>query len=247
MKSIHRASRSAALLPWLLAVSTPALCAEPPDAGFLTTYVVRGTSSPEYIDWSTCGNFPDGSGGCYGYGSYGPVGTVGALLEDAPTIVGKVLTRRVYVLDTASGATAHGVTLYVYKRVDTVVEPFPSSTYTLVKTLKLPLTGGTGARAAMAASAGFLYVGTNLSPQAVQIKKYKWIMTLEDPSSDPIPVTAIVANSYGYVTITHGSSSGDAGFNVYRPDGVHSAGGGGGSFTVDTRNAVVPANLPLFP
>ncbi len=247
MKSPRFRSFSAVLAFLLAFGSTPALCASNPDAGFLTTYSVRGTSSPVFVDWVVCGNFPDGAGGCFGAGGFGPLGALGALLESPPKTVGHVVTRSVYVLDTASGNAANGVTLYVYKKSDTIVEPFPSTTYSLVKKLKLPLMGGINARASMAANTGFLYIGTNLSSQAVQIVKNKWTVTVEDPSSDPITVTSITANSYGYVTVTHGSSSGDAGFKVYRPDGTLWEGGGGGSFILDTRNGFIPANLPLFP
>ncbi len=242
-----RCPLSIILMTLLVAGAAPALCANNPDSGFLTTYSVRGTSSPVFVDWVACGNFPDGSGGCYGAGSLGPLGAAGALLEDPPKATGNVVTRKIYVLDTASGGAANGVTLYVYKKVDNIVEPFPSSTVSLVKKLALPLTGGANARASMAADAGFLYIGTNLSSQAVQITKYKWTVALEDASSDPITVTSITTNSYGYVTITHGSSSGDSGFKVYRPDGSLWEGGGGGSFILDTRNGFIPSNLPLFP
>ena len=152
------------------------------------------------------------------------------------------------MLDTASGDAATGVTLYIYKKTDTLIEPYPSASYSLVKQLVLPLIGGTGVRASMVANAGFLYIGTNASSQAVQVAKNKWTVTPEDASSNPINVTSITVNSYGYVTITHGSSSsGDGGYKVYRPDGALWEGGGGGSFILDTRNGFIPANLPLFP
>jgi hypothetical protein len=93
----------------------------------------------------------------------------------------------------------------------------------------------------MAANNKFLFIGTNQSPQAVEIQKGTFSITQVGGFSPPINVSAITADQYGYVTITFGSfSSGDNGFVVLGPKGELEEDGGGASFMLNTVQAVLP-------
>src|SRR5947208_8397659 len=123
------------------------------------------------VNWNVCGSLP-GSSGCYGSGSLGPFGRVGALMEGEPKTNrnAQTVTRAIYVLDTATGSDQNGVTLYVYTKVDTITTDSDTVTITLSQTISLPLIGGTNPHSArMAANKQFVLVGTEESPSAVQV------------------------------------------------------------------------------
>lgn len=101
---------------------TSAYSATPPDADLQTTYKVIGDPNAQYVSWIVCGRLPLTSG-CFNFGQLGPFGAAGAMLEGLPTTKGSVVTRRIYVPDTQSGAARNSVTLYVYKKVDTTTHP----------------------------------------------------------------------------------------------------------------------------
>ncbi len=246
--ALQRAQFSGSILALLMAATAaPSFGATHLDSTLLTTYRLAG-SGPGSLDtvwWSLCGSVT-ASSGCFATGALGPFGTVGAMLESAPVTKANIVTRQIFVLDTKSGGAATGVTLYVYKEIITVGTSTAATTISQIKKISLPLAGGATAHASMAANAGYLYVGTDLSPQAVQVKKSGWVVTILGTFSPPLNVTAITANSYGYVTITQGSMFGSNGFITYGPSGAGLEEGGGPEFVLDTMNAVVPEQLPLL-
>jgi hypothetical protein len=160
------------------------------------------------------------------------------MLEGDPSVKGNVVTRLIYVVDSGS---ATSVKLYVYRKVDTITAEFDTTTVTLARTVKLPLTGGSTALCFMAANQGFLFIGTNQSPQAVSVKKSTLGVTTLGGLSPPI--TAITADQYGYVTVTQGNASGASGFSVFSPAGEEVEDGGGADFMLDTMQAISPAAL----
>lgn len=216
----------------------------PPDATLYTTY---GLSSDEQtVYWSVCGS-TQGSSGCYASGSLGPFGRAGALMEGNPSVnlQTNTVTRAIYVVDIANGSGGTGVVLYVYKKTDVVSSTFDTVTVSLFKSISLPLTGGTTAVCSMAANNGFLFIGTDQSPQAVKVQKSDFTVTQLGGFSPPINVTAITADQYGYVTVTQGTfGNGENGFSVYGPDGSVQEDGGGASFMVNTVTAFSTPTRP---
>lgn len=214
--------------------------AAPIDSTLFTTYSVFSGSTN--VNWIVCGS-TQGSSGCYGSGSLGPFGIIGAMIEGNPITQGSVVTRFIYVVDIGAGSSGNGVTLNVYKKTDTITTSFDTVSVTLFRTVTLPLIGGSGAKSFMAANKGFLFIGTDQSPQAVEIPKNNLKVTPISVTSG-INASSITADPYGYVTVTFGSSSGTSVFGVYAPDGGLTEDGGGAQFMLDTTNAVLPLTLP---
>jgi hypothetical protein len=210
-----------------------------PDATLYTTYSAFASSGQTTISWTVCGSTQDDEG-CYDSGSIGPFLGVGAMLEGDPSIKGNVVTRLIYVVDSGS---ATSVKLYVYRKVDTITAEFDTTTVTLARTVKLPLTGGSTALCSMAANQGFLFIGTDQSPQAVSVKKSTLGVTTLGGFSPPLNVLAITADQYGYVTVTQGNSSGGSGFAIFSPAGEGVEEGGGADFLLDTMQGISPAPL----
>jgi hypothetical protein len=215
----------------------------PPDSTLFTTYSLY--SNDTTVDWIVCGSTQE-TEGCYASGSLGPFGRVGALLEGNPLVKGSTVTRAIYVLDAGAGSSGSGVELYVYTKTDTVSAETDTVKVTLTKTVSLPtLTGGASADCSMAANNNYLFIGTNLSPQAVDVKKSTFAVTTLGGFSPPINVTAITADSYGYVTVTQGDfTTGENGFYVFGPTGGGEEDGGGASFMLGTTQAVLPSAIP---
>ena len=217
--------------------------ATPPDATLFTTYNIDTAHTS--VGWSVCGSLP-GSSGCYGSGSLGPFGKVGALLEGEPKVdfTANTVTRAIYVVDIASGTNQNEVALDVYTKVDMITPDFDTVTVTLSRTITLPLTGGTSALTSMAANKQFLFVGTNRTSDAVEMNKRTFSITQLGGFSPPINVFAITADQYGYVTLSYGSFSGfDTGFIVVGPDGTEQEDGGGSQFMLNTVQAVLPSTF----
>ncbi len=208
--------------------------ATPIDATLYTRY--HTDPNQTIIDWNVCGSLPDSSG-CYGSGSLGPFGRVGALMEGEPTTnrIANTVTRAIYVLDSASGPNQNEVVLYVYTKVDTITTDSDTVTVTLSQTISLPLVGGTSAMTPqMAANKQFLFIGTDQSPQAVVLDKRTFSVTQLGGSSSS-NVFGIFANQYGYATITFGSfRGGHNAFIVAGPDGSDKEDGDETQFMLDT-------------
>ena len=222
-----------------LSAQTPAA----PDATLFTTYSLF--SGEQTLDWSVCGSTTT-SEGCYAAGSLGPFGKIGAMIEGNPSVSGSTVTRMIYVVDIASGTSGTGVTLYAYKKTDTVSSSTDTVKVTLTKTVNLPtLVGGATAACSMAATPTLLFIGTNQTQQAVYVKKSNFSITPVGVYIIGPPVTAITVDKYGYVTVTQGDfTSGTNGFSVFNSTGAVQEDGGGADFMLDTTAATSTANLP---
>jgi len=215
-----------------------------PDSTLFTTYTINSPHTS--LTWIVCGSTLQTSG-CFAAGSLGPFGKIGAVLEgnQFANLKTSTVARYIYVVDVASGTSLAGVTLYVYKKTDVVSSTFDTVTVTLVKTLSLPLTGGTTALTSMAANNNCLFVGTDQGPNALRIQKSNYAITDFGGFSPPINVSAITSDKYGYVTITYGDFAGpNNGFIVVGPDGNTREDGGGAPFMLTTDQAILPSTLP---
>ena len=208
--------------------------ARPIDATLYTRY--NTDPNQTIVNWNVCGSLA-GSNGCYGSGTLGPFGRVGAMLEGEPKtdLHANTVTRAIYVLDPASGPNQNEVVLYVYTKVDTITTDSDTVTVTLSQTISLPLVGGLSAMTPqMAANKQFLFIGTDQSPQAVVLDKRTFSVTQLGGSS-PSNVFGIFANQYGYATITFGAfRGGHNAFIVAGPDGSDKEDGEGSQFMFDT-------------
>jgi hypothetical protein len=214
----------------------------PPDSTLYTSYF--SGAGYQNVNWIVCGSTQQSSG-CFASGSLGPFGSAGALMEGNPSYNGSTVTRAIYVVDSASGSGGTGVTLYVYKKVDVVTTSSDTVTVTLLHTVPLALTGGAGVLTSMAGNNGFLFIGTNQSPQGVEVQKSNLNVTMIGGFSPPINVTGISADKYGYVTVTFGGfTSGEDGFYTFGPNGANEGDGGGAWFMLNTVTAVQTAALP---
>ena len=220
-----------------------AVAAPPPDSTLYTNYTVD--TKLQNATWVVCGSTA-ATEGCYASGSLGPFGRIGAMLESPIVINGSTVTRQIYVIDVATGSARNGVSLFVYMKKDVVSASDDTVTVTLERTIPLPLVGGGTASALMAANSSYLYVGTKESTQAVTISKYNWAVTAVGGFTPSLPVAAITADNYGYVTVTFGAPGGQSsGFYVFGPKGGAQEDGGGAEFMLNSLNAVIPAPLPF--
>jgi hypothetical protein len=217
--------------------------AAPIDATLYTTYNID--TAHTNVNWIVCGSTQN-TEGCYSSGSIGPFGKVGALLEGNPKqdLSANTVTRAIYVVDIASGPNQNEVVLDVYTKVDTITPDYDTVTVILSQTISLPLVGGTSAQTSMAANKQFLFIGTNRTPDAVEINKRTFSVVQLGGFSPPINVFAITADQYGYVTISFGSFNGfDTAFIVIGPDGTEQEVGGGSQFMLNTVQAVLPSTF----
>ncbi len=216
----------------------PATLSAAPDSTLYTTYTAFSSSGQTTLNWVVCGSTEE-SEGCYDSGDIGPFVGVGAMMEGLPSVNGHVVTRAIYVVDSGRAS----VRLYVYKKVDTLTPSYDTTTVTLARFVTLPLTGGSTALCSMAANNGFLFIGTDQSPQAVEVRKSDLNITQVGGFFPPINVTAITADQYGYVTVTQGDSNSGSGFYVFGPNGAGLGDGGGADFMLGTMQAVSPVVL----
>jgi hypothetical protein len=204
--------------------------ASAPDSGLYTNYY----GTPTSVHWIVCGS-TEQTEGCYDSGDIGPFVAVGAMLESNPSVDGDVVTRFIYVVD--SGASP--VSLYVYKKTDTVSSTFDTTVITLYKTISLSaLVGGANLTTYMAGNLKYLYIGTSLSPNAVSVNKVTLKVSELSGFSPPADVTSITSDEYGYVTVTQGTA-----FTVYDSDGSFVEDGGGTQFMLGTTQAVPAASI----
>lgn len=231
--SLPRILTALVLMAFAVVVPMSAQPSAPPPAAPDSTLYTTYTGSKTSVNWIVCGSTSQSSG-CYASGSIGPFVGVGAMLEGNPSVNGSVVTRAIYVVD-SGGAN---VTLYIYKKVDTVSASSDSVTVTLARTVSLALTGGSTAQCFMAANAKFLFIGTSLTTFAVEVNKNTLSITNIGGFSPPIDVTSITADQYGYVTVTQAG-----GFTVLGPDGSLREDGGGTDFMLGTTQAVPASTL----
>jgi hypothetical protein len=219
-------TRRALIIPLLLLSGSIFCHAVPIDAGLFTTYTNDNAKTTLY--WVVCGSV-QGSSGCYGSGQLGPFGKIGSIVEGSKAYnnVKGTITRHLYVIDQEYGSGKDGVALYDYKRVDTIANSYDTTTVTLLRTLSLPLTGGSSAAVFMAANKGYLVIGTSMTAIPVEVAKRNYVVTpLAIISQIP---TSITADNYGFVVVTS-----PFGFFVVGPNGALQEDGGGSPFTVNT-------------
>jgi hypothetical protein len=225
-------NRPALLLSFLFLFGSIFCHAAAIDSGLYTTYTTDNAKTTLY--WTVCGSIGTGSG-CYGLGSLGPFGQIGSIVEGSKSYnVSKgTVTRYLYVIDQAYSSTLDGVELYAYKRVDTITSSYDTTTFTLEKTVSLPLTGGSSALTFVGANSGYLVIGTSLTAVPVEVAKKNYAITsLTIISQIPVSITA---DNYGYVTVTSAD-----GFFVVGPNGTLQEDGGGSPFIVNTLLGVQP-------
>jgi hypothetical protein len=179
----------------------------------------------------------------------GPFGKIGTMLEGNPTVKRKAnsVTRNIYVVDVAAGPQGNQVVLYVYKKTDAVTQSSDTITVALTNTVTLPLTGGTTAQCAMAANDGFLFIGTDQTPEAVRVQKSDLSVATIGGFSPPINVTSITSDQYGYVAVTFGTSGGETGNVEFGPNGEGVGDGGGAWFMAGTGLGLATSNIPDSP
>ena len=218
--------------------------AAPIDSTLYTSYFFG--SGYQTLTLIVCGSTAQSSG-CYGSASLGPFGKVGAMIEGNPSynLTTNTVTRRIYVVDIGTGSSGTDVTLYVYKKTDTITSSSDTVSVSLQTTVSLPLTGGSAAVCSMAANSGYLFIGTNQSPQGVRVQKSNLAVTTVGGFSPPINVTSITSNKYGYVTVTFGGfTSGEDGFYTFGPNGQSEGDGGGAWFMLSTDSGLSTGSLP---
>ena len=194
------------------------------DSGLFTTYT---TAAKTTLYWVVCGSIGSGDG-CYSAGQLGPFGQIGSIIEGSRVydVREGTVTRFLYVVDQAYGSGQNGVALYVYPRIDTIASENDHTTFTLKKTISLPLVGGSQANVFLGANKGYLVIGTSNSTVPVEINKHTYeITSLTIISQTPVSITA---DNYGYVTVTSANE-----FFVVGPDGAVPEDGGGTPFTIN--------------
>jgi hypothetical protein len=242
-KYLRFSAAFAALLLSITFASIPVQAAQqPPDATLYTSYFFYGNY--QNVDWVVCGSTAETSG-CFGSGTLGPFGQIGTMLEGIPSVNYQTdtVTRQIYVVDQAAGTQENEVLLYVYKKVDVVTASTDTVKVTLLKTVTLPLTGGTTAQSFIAANSDFLFVGTNQTAEAVEVRKSDFSIETIGGFSPPINVSAITSDQYGYVSVTFGT--GDETGNVeIGPNGESVGDGGGAWFMLNTNLGVAVPTIP---
>jgi hypothetical protein len=200
-----------------------------------TTY--QFNSNDTTISWVTCGATQQ-SEGCFDSGQLSGFGKVCAVIEGAPSIAGNRVTQGVGVLD-GSYQSSSRVVLDLYQKLDVITASFDTTTFTLLKQVALPLTGGAGVSCFMAANAGFVFVGTSKSTSAVRVSKIDFSQSTVSGFSPHIPVISITADDRGYVSVNFGSST-ETGFILFGPNGQSVEDGGGGAVILNEQNAYKP-------
>jgi hypothetical protein len=229
----------ASMMMLVLTASIP-LHAGAIDSTLYTTYLLESHNTK--VNWLVCGSVGMNSG-CFGIGNLGPFGRVGAMIEghSAQNLKNNTVTRHIYVLDVASGSGGSGVTLYTYKKVDSITANSDTITVSLLDTTALPLTGGKATVASMAANREFLYIGTTQDQLAVEVKKRDLTVTQFGQGISSDNVTSITADLYGYVAVIWGNGDGS---EVIGPNGKAQSEGGGAYFTLNTLQATLSSAIP---
>jgi hypothetical protein len=226
-----------------------------PDANLYVSYFFG--SGYQNVEWVVCGS-TETSEGCYSSGSMGPFGKAGAMIESRfPSInlTTNTVTRLIFVVDVAGGTSGDGVSLYVYRRTDKITSSYDTTTVDLIKTVSLPLSGGSTASCFMVANSGYVFIGTDQGPFAVRVQKSNYDVTEIGGFSPPVNVSSITSDPYGFVTVTFGGFlNGENGFVQFGPNGEGVADGGGAWFMLNSfglSTATLPAsdttaNRPLW-
>jgi hypothetical protein len=198
------------------------------DGGLYATYEAADT----IVRFSVCGKLPQSSG-CYGGGQITTLEKACAVVEGKRKQKNDVVTRDIYVLDKRASKSDPAL-LLVYRRTDTITQgKFDDIELKFLKQVTLPITGGAGARCAMAANDTHIYVGTDATTFAASVDKRDYSVKNECPLD--APVRAITADARGYVVFRE-----DSGYCVVDDNGVMLSDGGGSADTVGQRGAWLP-------
>jgi hypothetical protein len=227
-----------------LFAQTAAVPPAPPDATLYNSYVP--SVGYQNITWFVCGSTQT-TEGCYASGTLGPFGTAGAMIEGnaSANLTTGTVTRAIYVVDTATGSAGNGVTLYVYKQVETVTSSTVTVTITLTRTVPLPLVGGSSSLCSIAANNLFLFIGTDQSPYVLRVQKGNLAMAQFGGFEPPMNVSSVTSDKYGFVTATFGGfTSSQNGFIQFAPNGNSVGGGGGAWFMLNTMEGISTSTLP---
>jgi hypothetical protein len=206
-----------------------------------TLYTLYSNVMSSQVNWVTCGSLPQSSG-CYGSGHLGTFTNACAVVQSVPAALNlNTVVRYIYVLDSGSGAS--GMSLFAFKRTDTVSQSQDTINITQVASVPLPaLVGGLGVSCTLAQNPTYVFAGTNQSTTAVGINKSSY--AVGNAGLFTGSVTAITADSYGYVIIDQ-NQNGSHGNTVYGPDGALQSDGGGAYYMINPINGVNPANYPF--
>ncbi len=199
------------------------------DSYNFTTYNI----SPTAISWITCGSTPESSG-CFGSGQFGPFGRVCAVLEGKLETHGGTARQPVYVMDSDVG-NAGKVALDVYRKTVVTTQSTITTTFTLTKSLNLPLTGGATVTCQAAANKAVIAAGTGSSTAAALIDKKTLAVSSYGGFSPPEDVTSIIVDAQGYLSINFTD-----GFYLLDPSGQSIEDGGGNAIVIPGDNAYIP-------
>jgi hypothetical protein len=108
-----------------------------------TLYTLYSNVMSSQVNWVTCGSLPQSSG-CYGSGHLGTFTNACPVVQSVPAALNlNTVVRYIYVLDSGSGAS--GMSLFAFKRTDTVSQSQDTINITQVASVPLPaLVGGLG-------------------------------------------------------------------------------------------------------
>jgi len=242
IRSLSALATAILLLAFTAYAQQTAVPAAPPDANLYTNYSF--STGYQNVNWIVCGSTQSTSG-CYDFGSMGPFGKAGALIEgnQAVNTTTNTVTRLIFVVDIAAGSSGTDTILYVYKKTDVITSTFDTVTVTLLRSVPLTLIGGSTAICSLAANNGFLFIGTDQTPFAVRVQKSNMAVTQVGGFSPPINVTSITSDKYGFVTVTFGGSF-NGGFYAFGPTGSLVEDGGGSDFMLSTTAGLTTTNLP---
>jgi len=239
-------------LTFELSTTTLAAAAMPIDENVYTTYQISADHTS--ILWSTCGSTQD-SEGCFGGGTISPFTKACALMESEPAYGSNLAARQLYVLDIGQTKGAK-VTLWVYRKTDTVTSNYDTTVIELEQSIDLPLTAGKDVSCFMAANPAAIFAGTSVSTNAVEVwrsgtkfttnvaknSKSAWAVDVIGAASSVPHVSSITANNRGYVSVSFGGNSFPySDFYLYGPAGSWLEEGGSFSNVVipNTLNAVI--------
>jgi hypothetical protein len=216
-----------------------------PDAGLSIDYGFDPTFRT--VTWKLCGSVP-GSSGCYGNGTIGTFGHIGAMVQGLVSIdkTNDIVRRDLYIFDQAvGGGSSTTVGLYVYRMTETIAAPNVTVTVNKIKSLGLPLVGGANAKSFIAGDQSSVYTGTDQNSDDEQVDKSSYGYFALGGFSPPSPASGITTDQYGFVAVTFGGISGADGFFVLDPDGGTFSDGGGSAFLLGTVQAFSTADVSM--
>lgn len=238
--------RSALIATALLLVPVASLAAPAPqvsvDGSNLMTAFWFANNYTD-VELLVCGSVPHTSG-CFGSGSLGPFGKVGALIVGTAVAdpVAHTITQDIYAVEQAyNGAPI--TKLYVYRLVETIDATNGRADVTVarVKTVPLPLKGGLGAKTFLASNGHALYIATDQDPHAITVEKHGFAIAQVYTLAPGSNVSSLTANEDGCVGVTSGQSGGSDGNILLCSNGNGGLESVGTNFVVGSTNGVSSA------